>query len=171
MKPNKILLILMTALLVVSCKKDDDGNDEFVLNNENLSGTYELVFYETTSIETTNVNGLDVVSIINNIGDTFEVDYTFTPDGKYSASGLFRIVLTIMVNGELTSEDAFIETVDIANGNFSTTSSSSILVMDGITYEVSVFNENEFRIMYNEIRTFPNGDTEDYTEELHFIRK
>lgn len=171
MKPNKILLILFTALLVVSCKKDDDGNDEFVLNNENLSGTYELVFYSTTSIETTNINGLDVISTITNVGDTFEVDYTFTPDGKYSASGLFRIVVTIMVNGELTSEDAFIETVEIPNGNFSTTSSSSILVMDGITYEVGVFNENEFRIMYNEIQTFPNGDTEDYTEELRFIRK
>lgn len=170
MKPNQILLILLTTLMVVSCKKDDDGN-EFVLNNENLSGTYELVFYETTSIETTNVNGLDVVSVITNIGDTFEVDYTFTPDGKYSAAGLFRIVLTITVNGELTSEDAFIETVNIPNGNFSTTTSSSILVMDGITYEVGVFNENEFRIRYSEIQTFPNGDTEDYTEELRFIRK
>lgn len=171
MNPNKILLILLTTLLVVSCKKDDDGNDEFVLNNENLSGTYELVFYETTTIETTDVNGLDVVSTITNIGDTFEVDYTFTPDGKYSALGLFRIVFTTIVNGEVTAEDAFIETVNIPNGNFSTTSSSSILVMDGIDYEVGVFNENEFRIMYNDIRTFPNGDTEDYTEELRFLRK
>ncbi|MEM7187689.1 MAG: hypothetical protein AAF466_13635 [Bacteroidota bacterium] len=141
------------------------------MNADNLSGTYELVFYSTTRIETTNVNGLDVVSTITNVGDTFEVDYTFTPDGRYTAAGLFRIVLTIMVNGELTSEDAFIETVSITNGRFSTTSSSSILVLDGIDYEVGIFNENELRVRFNEIRTFPNGDTEDYTEELRFLRK
>ena len=156
---------------MVSCKKDDDSNDEFVLNDENLSGTYELVFYESTMIETTNINGLDVVSTITNVGDTFEVDYTFTPDGKYTASGLFRIVFTTIVNGEVTAEDAFIETANITNGNFSTTSSSSILVMDGKTFKVGLFNENEIRIRRNEVQTFPNGDTEDFTEELRFIRK
>lgn len=171
MKPTKILLILFTALTVLSCKKDDNGVVEFVLNNENLSGSYDLILYEATRVETTNVNGLDIVSTISSIGDTFEVDYSFTPNSTYTAMGLFRILTTVVVNGELTEEDAFIETVDIPNGTYSTTTSSSILVLDGDTYEVTLFNENQVRITLEEIETFPNGDTVVYTEELHFLRK
>ena len=165
-----LFLVLMTTILA-SCKKDDNGVTEFVLNNENLSGIYELTFFRSTTVETTNINGLDIVSTITNTGDTFEVDYTFTPNGSYSAEGLYRIVFTTVVNGELTEEDAFIVTVNIQNGSYSTTSSSAILVLDGADYEVSFFSESELRITLEEIRTFPNGDTEVYNEELRFIRK
>ena len=171
MKPIRILLILFTTLAVLSCKKDDEGVVEFVFNNENLSGSYDLVLYEATRVETTDVNGFDVVSVISDIGDTFDVDYTFTPNGRYSASGLFRIVTTTVVSGILISEDAFIETVDIPNGNYSTITSSSILVLDGDNYDVTLFNEIEVRIVFEEIETFPNGDTVVYTVELHFLRK
>jgi hypothetical protein len=159
------------TLSVLSCKKDDNGPAEFVLNNENLSGTYELVFYKEIRVETTNVNGFDVVSVISEIGDTFEVDYTFTPNGRYSASGLFRIVTTTVVNGMLTMEDAFIETVAIQDRSYSITSSTSILVLDGDTYEVELFNETQLRVKLNEMQTFPNGDTVDFSVELHLVRK
>ncbi len=171
MKPTKVLLILFTALAVLSCKSDDDGVQEFVLNNENLSGSYQLTFFQATTIETTSINGLDVVSTITNIGDTFDVDYFFTNDGDYTANGLFRIVFTVEVNGVITEEDAFIETVNIPNGNYATTTSTSILVLDGETYEVTLFNETELRLIFEETVTFPTGDTEVYTEELRFIRQ
>ncbi len=171
MQPNKILLVLFTVLTVLSCKKDDNGPVVFELNNENLSGNYELVFYVTTRVETTNVNGLDIVSTISSTGDTFQVDYSFTPNSTYTAMGLFRILSTVVVNGEMTDEDAFIETVDIPNGTYSTTTSASILVLDGDNYEVTLFNENEVHITLEQIQTFPNGDTTVYTEELRFMRK
>lgn len=172
MKLSKILLILILAATVVSCnKKDDDGDSSFDLNNENLAGTYELVFYESVTTETTDVNGLEVVSVISNIGDTFQVDYIFESDGDYTADGLFRIVSTTVVNGETTSEDAYIETVEITNGSFSTTTSTSLLILDGKTYEVDLFNETEVRIRFEETQTFQNGDTEIYVEELRFLRK
>jgi len=172
MKLSKILFIFLLTLSVVSCKKDDDGGSElFNLTNENLSGSYELTFFEATTVETTNVNGLDIVSIISNIGDTFDVSYVFAENGQYTAEGVFRIVTATVVNGEITNEDAFIETVSILNGSYSTTTSSQLLVLDGRTYEVTLFNETEVRITLEEIRTFQNGDTEVYTEELRFLRK
>jgi hypothetical protein len=172
MRSTRILLIFLLATSLLSCKKDDDGNvTAFLLSNENLSGIYELIFFQSTLVETTNVNGLDIVSTTTNTGDTFEVDYTFTENGRYSAEGLFRIVFTVVVNGETTQEDAFIETISIQNASYSVTSSSSILVLDEKTYEVILFNESEFRITLEEIRTFSNGDTEMYNEELRFVRK
>ena len=169
MKSTKILLIFLTVLTLASCKKDDGGEDEFVLNNANLSGNYELVFLRSVTVETTEVNGLQVVSTITSVGDTFQVDYFFARNGTYEATGLFRVLTTTVVNGEQTMEDAVIEDIDI-QGNYTITASTSIIVIDGVTYEVSLFNENQFRITRSAINTFPNGDTVEFSEELRFVR-
>jgi len=170
MKATKCLLIFISILTLASCKKDDGGEDEFALNNENLSGNYELIFLQTVTVETTEINGLQVVSTITSVGDTFQVDYFFTNNGEYTAAGLFRILTTTVVNGEQTMEDAMIQDIDI-DGNYTITSSSSLLVLDGVTFEVTLFNENQLRITRTEIDTFPNGDTVEFSEELRLIRQ
>jgi len=171
MKLSKILLILFVSVSVLSCKKDDDGESKFVLSNENVAGEHDLVFFKSTIVETTNVNGLDVVSTITSTGDTFDVEFDFNANGTYTASGLYRIVSKTVVNGETTDEDAYIETIDISNGTFSATSSSSVMILDGEAYEVTLFDRDELRIKYEDLITQQNGDTEMTTIEARFVRQ
>ncbi|MFT5102653.1 MAG: hypothetical protein ACI86C_000295 [Candidatus Latescibacterota bacterium] len=170
MKLSKILLILILAATVVSCDKKDDDNS-YDLTNENVAGGYDLVFFTAITVETTDVNGLEVVSTFTDIGDTFDVAFDFDENGTYEATGLFRIVSTTVVNGETTEEDAYIETVEVLDGTFSTNASSSILTLDGDPFEVTLFDQDEMRIIFEEFETLPNGDTEMTTAELRFVRQ
>ncbi|GHC45377.1 hypothetical protein [Ulvibacter litoralis] len=170
MKLSKIVAVLFVALSIVSCKSDDDGANEFVYNKANLEGTYSLNYFVSTEVETTIINGYEVATTTTSTGDTFQVDFIFSENGTYTVDGEFRETYTVVVNGETTEEDSQIIVISNETAGYSVSASTSLLILDGETYQVTVFNENELQLRLEEASS-SNGDTYLYTEELRFTRQ
>lgn len=170
MKLSKIFLVLVLTLTVISCKKkDDDGAVQFLLTNQNLAGSHALSFFASTEVETTNVNGLDIVTTTTTTGDTFQLDLIFDANGGFIADGEYRENFVVDVNGTVTFQDSEIFVFDNEAGTYSISQASSILVLNGDSFNVTLFNENELRITRNE-STNSGGDTYVLNEELRFTR-
>ena len=169
MKLIKPLFLLMMIVSLVSCSSDDDNN-QFLLNNANLAGTYEVTFFESTEVHTGEFDGEEIVSTTTNVGDTFEVDYRFLEDGNYLINGLYRNVTTVVVENNPPSEDAGFVVIDNEAGNYSTNSDTMRLIIDEEINEVTLFNENEIRFTFEE--TWIDGeDTYIYNSEIRMTRK
>ena len=169
MNISKILLVFVLALSIVSCKKDDDGVIPFQFNQANLEGTYEVTYAVSTEVETINVNGFDVVTTTTNTGDTFGVEYAFGSNNMYTVNGAFRVTETVELGG-MSNTTTDIIVIDNETYAFSVSSGSSLLTLDGDTYQVASFDETSMILTLEEIDTEANGDTTVYNEELRFTK-
>ena len=168
---KSILIVCMAVATLMSCNKDDDGGEEeFTLTRANLAGVYELTFYKEVDTETTDVNGLEVTTVRTTTGDTFQVDYNFDEDGTLIVDGEYREVFTVVVNGETTMEGQEIIVIDNENFTFSVSSNPQRLTISGVTYNVTVFNENEIQFELDESSS-TGGDTFTTLEEFRLLRK
>lgn len=170
MNISKILLVFVIAISLVSCKKDDDGATAFVLNQTNLLGTYALNYAVTTDVETININGLDIVTTTTTTGDTFQMEVSFLENNTYVTDGAYRQMYTVVVAGQTVEDDSEIIVADNETANFTVSSGTSTLTLDGDTYEVTSFSETEMTITLEEIVTETNGDTTVYNEEFRFTK-
>ncbi len=171
MKILKSLFVLFAVVSLVSCNSDDDNN-HYILNNSNLEGLYKINHFGSTEVKTTIVDGFVVEKTTTSVGDTFEVDFTFTENGTYNVDGLFRDVFTVVVNGVLDEEQSGSDIIEINNegGNYSTNDASMTIVLDGEVYDVTLFNENEIRFTFEEMWE-ENGSEFVYSEEIRLERQ
>ena len=169
MKLLKSLFVLFVAVSLVSCSSDDDNN-QYTLNNANLSGTHSLTFFNSSDTETTNINGLDVVTEFTTVGSTFQVTVVFSENGTYSIDGEFVSNYVTRVAGQIVEEGTEIIDIENETGNYSSDNTSMELVLDGETYDVTLFNENELRIVSEEIYTENDVDYV-YTSEIRMTRQ
>ncbi len=169
MKLLKSLLVLLVAVSIVSCSSDDDS-PQFVLNNANLSGTHSITYFTTSDTETTNVNGLDVVSEFTTVGDTFQITVIFNENGAYIIDGEYRNNYTVTVAGQIIDEG--FEIIDVTNetGNYTTNDSTMEISLDGETWDVTLFNENELRIVTEDSYT-ENDVLYEYSSEIRMVRQ
>ena len=168
MKILKNLFALIILVSFASCNSDDDNN-QFLLTNANLSGTYEVTLLNTTEIQTTDVNGVDFLTTTTTIGHTFQLEIVFFDNGNYIIDGLYVEDYRMDVDGDVQEEDTEIIDIDYVEGVYSTNDSSMELVLDGETYEVTLFNENEIRFTFEEMWV-EEGDDFVYTEEIRLVR-
>ncbi len=169
MKLLKSLLVLFVVVSFVSCSSDDDNN-QFEFNNTNLSGTYNITMSNSTEIQTTNVNGLDIITEYRTIGDTFQLTIVFNESGSYSIDGEFRENYTETVAGQLVDEGSEIIVINNETGNYSTNNSTMTFVLDAEVFSVELFNQNELRITSEDIYQ-EDGDEFVYTSEIRMIRQ
>jgi len=198
MKLLKSLFVLFIAILLVGCNSDDDSVDPlldtdgdgivdiddlcpntpgteidqgcYLLTNINVSTSpYNVTMLNSTTIQTTNVNGLDIITETIRIGDTFQLTLTFSENGTVVLDGEYRSSYVITVAGQVTDEDSEIIVIDNEATNYSTNDSTMTMVLDGDVYNVTFFNENEIRLML-ETNYTENGDEFVYTEEITLIR-
>ena len=167
MKLLKSLFVLFVAVSLVSCSSDDDN--QYLLNNANLSGIYNVTMLNTTETQTTDVNGADIITVTTTVGDTFELTVDFDEDGSYVINGAYRDSYLQTVAGEIVDEGAEIIFIDNETGDFSTSNSTMTMVLDGEVYEVELFNQNELRITSEDVEIF-NGDEYIYTSEIRMVR-
>jgi len=169
MKLLKPLFVLLLIVSLFSCKSDDDNN-QFLLNNANLSGSYAVTLLNSTELQTTNVNGVDFVTTTTTVGETFQIEIVFFENGNYIVDGLYVEDYRRDVEGEVVEEYTEIIDIDYEEGTYSTNNSSMELVLDGETYEVTLFNGNEIRVTLEEIWV-DGGDDFVYTEEIRMVRQ
>lgn len=169
MKLLKPLFLLLMIVSLVSCNSDDDNN-QFLLNNSNLAGTYSVSLLNSTELQTTNVNGVDFVTTTTTTGHTFQLEIVFFENGNYIVDGLYVEDYHRDVEGEVIEDSTEIIDIDYEEGTYSTNNSSMELVLDGETYEVDLFNENEIRVSLEDIWV-EDGDDFVYTEEIRLLRQ
>ncbi len=158
MKITKMLVIMFLAVAAVSCNKDDDGPEPFVLSNANLAGTYKISSLNASSTSTTNVSGATVtVATATVVGDTFQVNIVFNTNGTYTAIGNYRITSTITPTGSDPIVETEILTVD-SSGSYSVNATTQKITMtpsddsfvDG-TFEVTLFNQSNVNLAQEDV--------------------
>ena len=198
MKFLKILFVLFVAVSLVSCSSDDDGVDPlldtdgdgvvdiddlcpntpgtiidqgcYLFTNINVSSSpYSVTMLNTTEIQTTNVNGLDIVTEKTRVGDIFQLTYTFSENGTFVLDGEYLVNYSVVVAGEIITEDTEIIVIDNGIGSYTTNDSTMILVFDDKIYSVTLFNQNDLRITTEDIYE-ENGDEFVYTSEIRMTR-
>ncbi len=168
MKLLKSLIVLFVAVSIISCSSDDDST-QYTLNNANLSGTHSITLINSSETETTNINGLDVVTVFTTVGDTFQVIVVFSEDGTYVINGEYRVNYVTTVAGTVVDEG--FEIIDITNetGDYTTNNALREIELDGETYDVTLFNANELRMVSEDIYTENDVDYFD-TSEIRMTR-
>lgn len=176
MKSAKYLLIFILALSVLSCNKNDDdgGTTTFLLSAENLAGTHALTFLTVDIEETQEINGIPVTSTITAVGSTFQVEMIFRADGTYSIEGQYLLTTTVTVAGQ-TETDTEIIVLD-EGGTYSLDANDQTIFVSGSggelgsgTFDITVFNETDFRFVQTQVIT-ANGISGDIISEYRFER-
>ncbi|MEM7084761.1 MAG: hypothetical protein AAF489_01185 [Bacteroidota bacterium] len=176
MKSTKILLIFILALSVLSCKKNDDDTETsaFLLTAENLAGTHALTFLTVDVEETTEINGIPVTSTITAVGSTFQVEIIFRADGTYVIEGQYLLTTTVTVAGqtEMTTEIIVLD----EGGTFSLDANEQTIFISGSgdelgsgTFDITLFNETDFRVTQTQVIT-AQGVSGDVITEYRFER-
>lgn len=164
MKAIKSLFVFLIIISAVACSKDDSPRYEY--NKNNLTGTYSLVYLESKEVKTVKVDGFDVVTTTELKGDTFSTTYSFSSDNSLTKDGTYRVVETKTQNDQ-TQETSYIVVLDNEQVSFSVQEDARLLTIEGVSYDVSHFNETGFRIKRTESREV-EGMTVDFEEELRF---
>jgi len=157
MKNLKLALIAIFAVVISSCS-DDDGPG-YELNQENLVGEYEIVFYESVQTEELSAGNSTVTAVTTVEGDTFtNAQFSIDADNTYNISGGYVEDLTTTVAGQETENSRMTANFQ-EGGSFTLDSDERILILNpgsGQTIlEISRFNQNSLRL--TEDTEFPNG--------------
>ncbi|MBL4663748.1 MAG: hypothetical protein JKY22_09405 [Flavobacteriaceae bacterium] len=177
MKSTKLLLIFISILTLVSCKKDDGGGeDSFLLSVENLIGSYDHTFFESNKVINGVFQGFPVTVTTTTTADTYDGEITFLEDGTFTTSGAFRKIIT-MTDGTNTTLTEVIRVLG-ESGSFTLDANEQTITLSGFdsdnfdngTYIFIVFNENEIRLM-QEYREETGDETTEYSVEIRFRRQ
>jgi len=170
MKLTRIILLMALIVVAGSCSSDDDnGPAPFVYNKENLTATYNLVYYQSKNVNTKVVDGFDVVTTTVETGDTFNVLVSFDSTNKMISNGTYRISWTKTQHGN-TQEGAEIIVLDSEENNYVVKEATSKLIIEGRSYDVIGFSRTGFTLKMTETNVESDGEINDYEEELRFTR-
>ncbi len=174
MKISKLIFLFMLAVATVGCNKDDDnGPEPYVLSNANLAGSYKTTLLKGHIEQTFNVNGSDVQSITDIVGDTFQLTTVFAVDGTYTTSGQYRTVTTVTTANnppEITTEIILVD--DSGTYVLNTTTKKITITVDGDsdTFDVALFNETKLNL-FQESSDPIGGVPTTATFNINFERK
>ena len=188
MKILKNLFVLFVTVTLISCSGDDDSVDPlldtdgdgvldiddlcpntpgtiiddgcYLLTNINLSSgpTYSTTLRNTAETQTTNINGLEIISEITKVGGIFQLSTIFYEDGTFVIDGEYLETYVITVSGIVTEEDVEIITYDNVVGIYSVNNDLMTINLDGETYSVTLFNESDLIMTSESIYTLDDID-------------
>jgi hypothetical protein len=182
MKVLKAIFVFILVVSVLSCNSDDDSV-QFVLNNANIAGTYSVTRFNSTEVETQDVNGLTVESTFTNIGKTFNspidpLRFIFTVGGEISGRGAYVNTTMTVVNNVVTEEpvDGIVNIDENARGTFNTNNSLNIVTVEfeesGIAgiFEATNYSQSGITLR-REIETTVNNIRTITTQEIVLVKE
>lgn len=140
-------LIFIAALF--SCSKDSEVEEEFRYNQDNLLGKYALKSYEKKEVFTEEIRGFTVVTKIESKGDTFDMHYSFDSNDKVTLNGTYRITERVTQNDQV-KDSAYIVVKNQEAESYAVRSSLRELDISQITYEVTDFSRQGFKIYHRD---------------------
>jgi len=165
----KSIFAIILVVSLVSCSSDDNNN-QYLLTNENLAGTYNVTLLETKEVQTTNVNGVDIITTTTTTGSTFQLEIIFSGNGNVLTDGEYLNSFRVDVAGQVVEENTEIIVINSEQTNYVTNDALMTLVLDGEVYDVTLFNSTEIRLYLEDVFT-DNGDNFVYTEEIRMVRQ
>lgn len=172
MKIFKLFFLFTLAVTVTSCSSDDDGSAVIELTVANVTGTYDITFFQSSIIETeTGPNGTQVMNESSTaLGDSFtNAILVLNADGTYESSGSLRITTTTTTDNGETIMDSETDTLD-AEGNFSINTQSNTITLDDEVFNVSDFNGVNMTIRSEQVFTF-DDETITSTSEIRLVKQ
>tara|TARA_R110000772_G_scaffold179310_1_gene290675 strand:- start:536 stop:1060 length:525 start_codon:yes stop_codon:yes gene_type:complete len=174
MKFSKILLLLVIAISIVSCKSDDDAPGAFILSNGNLAGTHDLTYFTSNLVITGDVGGQTITVTTNTVADTYQVEVVFTEAGTYTIDGEFRTTTTSSLG---TPPQVEIVVVN-ETGTYQVNAAAQTIVFiqtgstlgDSDINTVTLFNETDLRVTYEDTYTVDGDEISEMTE-LRFVKQ
>ena len=174
MKNLKIIAIAFLAVTTLfACKKDDDNDNSFLLSNTNLAGTHDLTLFAGTIETTTEFKGVPITANTTVVGDTFQVVFNIADNGTYTVDGQYRLTTSVTVAGQ-TETDTEIIDIDNESGTYNIDANAQTVTFAGVdgidtTFDVTLFTENEIRLVSMETETSPTI-TSNTTLEIRLLR-
>ncbi|QIE60068.1 hypothetical protein G5B37_10985 [Rasiella rasia] len=174
MKTFKTILITFLAVAtLIGCKKDDDNDNTFLLSNSNFAGMYDLTLFNGEIETTTEFKGVPITAVTTIVGDTFQVIFDVNDNGTLTVDGQYRVTTSVTVAGQ-TETDTEIVDIDNDSGTYVVNANAqtiSFADLDGVdtTFDVTLFNENEVRLVSTETTTSPDSSTVT-TLEIRLVR-
>jgi hypothetical protein len=169
MRLFKHLFTLVIFVSLIACTSDDD-TPVYELNNTNLSaGSYDVTYLAFYGTQTQNVNGLDIVTEDITEGETFQLTITFRENGTYILDGQYVVNTQRTVAGEIVSQSTYIVDIDNDTGTYTANNSTMQLLLDETLFDVTLFNNNQLRLLASDAYT---EDGIDYVEtsEIRMVR-
>lgn len=168
MKIFKLFFMAIAVIGLTACSSDDDNNT-VELSVTNLAGTYEVVFFQATGVETNDSSGV-VVTTSQIMGDTFtDAIFNFNANGTYSSSGDYRINFTITTTNVGTVMESDIASFD-ETGNFSVSNANRTITLDGEVGDITLFDGTNLYVTSEDIET-DGGNTTVVNSEVRFIKQ
>ena len=171
MKILKQLFLIVLIVSLVSCDSDDDSGTPYLLTNANFAGIYNLNFL-LANVETTGViSGVPFTVPSTSEGSVFQVETSFNQNGTYTLVGQFLLTITI-AGSNPTPEIINLD----ENGTFQLNDTAKTITINSTqellngTFDVTLFNENELR-MVNEKTEVDGSITTDSVIEIRFTRQ
>lgn len=140
----RTLSLLLVAVVMFSCSSDD--NSKFKFDEINILGEYDMVRYESREVENLRLSGLPVTITTTHNGDTFDLTYEFRSGNRVEVDGSFRIHEKRIITGGGTEESYSIHIFDKEELTYSVESGTRTLVIDGIPYKVTQFNDRVMKL-------------------------
>ncbi|MAP80317.1 MAG: hypothetical protein CL526_04420 [Aequorivita sp.] len=169
MKLSKLFFLFALAIAAVSCSSDDDNNNVYAFNQANLTGTYNVVYFQSKEVETVDVNGFDVITTTTSVGDTFNMNIIFASNNQGTIDGTYRVTETV-TQGNQTNTDTYIIDLDNEPISYTVNAAASQIIIDGMLYAVSNWSPTGFTVKHEETVVEPNGDNTVYNEEIRFTK-
>ncbi|MEM8929194.1 MAG: hypothetical protein AAGC45_13425 [Bacteroidota bacterium] len=135
MRILRLIPVLFTFVLFVSCS-DDDDNTTMPVDQDTLLGTWEMILLNVNTDISGNLD-FPITSSTNSVGENLNYTLTFT-ETNYSASGSYDIVTTGTVNGSPLDEER--ETVTNVNESGTYELVDGELVIDGGVIDLEDIN-------------------------------
>jgi len=174
MKISKILLVLFVSISVLSCKKDDDGDNSFLLSSANLAGTYSISSLNADTTITTVLAGIPISVVTNSVGSVFQIDIIFSDAGTYTVNGQYLLTSTTTGDGQTTTNSEII--VLDETGSYQIDANAQTITFDGNSslgsgaLSISEFTQTQVRMMQS-ISESNNGITVESVTDILLVRQ
>lgn len=153
MKSPKLLSLLIVSLFLFAFQCDSDEIPVYLLDTENLAGTYVVTEFSGTTTETdTDGVTIDVLTSRFTATDFQNATITFTSNGNVSSTGSYTLNVVETDNGV---NNTYTENDDLdINGSYTLNGNTIILPdVDGATTTIRNFSENGLQLVLQELVT------------------
>ncbi len=172
MKITNLFILFALVFATVSCNKDDDGPEPFLLTKSNIAGNYKTTLLKAHMEQTYTVNNVPIVSVTDVEGDTFQLTTVFGADGTYTNTGQYRIVTTTTTGGQTVTNSEIVLIDDEGTYVLNPTSNKITITTDdaSLTFDVTTFNPSQLHLLMKSSEPVDGVPTTS-TLEVHLERK
>ncbi len=149
MKLVKFIVLFVFAITITSCSDDDPI---YLLNQQNLVGTYHVTDLQAQSIATGEFLGSPITITSKMEGSTFNMTYHFNTDSTVVINGSFLVTEHKDINGT-PKDTTYIVTKNNEKKTYSINPVTDELTIDSVLYKVHNFNPSGFELTLDQKTT------------------